>query len=278
MMNITIPTGSTSATFPITTTPVAANTPVTITASRGGVSKAATLTVKSPVTLNVSLLPSSLTGGTPSTGTVTLSGPAPAGGMTLSLTSNSGMAIVQPSVTVAAGQNTATFSITTKPVAAITYARITALGAGPSKFSTLAIKAPVLTDLTLEATRVNSGTTVIGTVTLNGLAPSNGKGVLLTSSRPDIAVVPRSIVVPAGYNEWTFPVTTQRVSESTQVIITATAAGVVKTLTLTINPPVMDAMMPSSAEMNGHFVDSSRADEATVLVEQYYRLLNLLAG
>ena len=43
--SMTVPAGQSSGTFQITTLPVATNTPVTITASRGGVTKTATLTV-----------------------------------------------------------------------------------------------------------------------------------------------------------------------------------------------------------------------------------------
>jgi len=69
--------------------------------------------VLSSLTLN----PTSVPGGSSSTGTVTLNGPAPAGGAVVALSSNNTNATtVPPSVTVAAGSTTATFTVTTKTV------------------------------------------------------------------------------------------------------------------------------------------------------------------
>lgn len=84
--------------------------------------------------------PASIRGGTSSTGTVTLAGPAPRGGAVVSLLNgNLSVATVPASVTIPAGQTSATFSVTTTPVAATTYVFINAnyqtviypIGAGP---------------------------------------------------------------------------------------------------------------------------------------------------
>jgi hypothetical protein len=64
--------------------------------------------------VSLSLSPTTVTAPTPSTGTVTLSGPAPAGGLTITLTSSdTRKARVPQTVTVAAGQSSATFTVTT---------------------------------------------------------------------------------------------------------------------------------------------------------------------
>src|SRR6266403_2222875 len=52
---------------------------------------------------SLALNPTSVVGGNSSTGTVTLSGPAPAGGATVALSSSNGAASMPPSVTIAAG-------------------------------------------------------------------------------------------------------------------------------------------------------------------------------
>src|SRR6185503_12437911 len=63
---------------------------------------------------SLSLNPATVTGGVSSTGTVTLSGPAPAGGATVSLVSSApAVASIPPAVTVSAGALTANFSVMT---------------------------------------------------------------------------------------------------------------------------------------------------------------------
>ena len=60
--------------------------------------------------------PQTVIAGTPSQGTITLSGPAPAGGLVVSLTSSAtNRATVPPTVTIPAGSTSATFPIQTVP-------------------------------------------------------------------------------------------------------------------------------------------------------------------
>ena len=75
----------------------------------------------------LSLSPTSMIGGIPSTGTVTLGKAAPTGGAVVMLTSsNTAVATVPASVTVAAGATTATFTVNTTGVAFTTGATISA--------------------------------------------------------------------------------------------------------------------------------------------------------
>src|SRR5262249_62429435 len=81
----TVPTraGAGRASFTVSTQAVAASTAATISASYGGTTRTASLTVTPPpVTVSsLTLNPTSVVGGLQSSmGTVTLSGPAPAGG------------------------------------------------------------------------------------------------------------------------------------------------------------------------------------------------------
>src|SRR3984893_1491290 len=84
--SVTISAGATGAPFAISTSAVTTSTSVTISATYGGVTKTAVLTVTpaplpAPTISSLTLNPSSVMGGLQfSTGTVTLSGPAPAGG------------------------------------------------------------------------------------------------------------------------------------------------------------------------------------------------------
>ena len=116
-MSVTVPAGATTATFIATTSPVAANTAVTITALYAGVTKTAALTLTAPTVSTLTLNPASVQGGNQSQGTVTLNGSGPSSGVVVTLTSsNTAVAQVPSSITVAAGQTVATFAITTKAV------------------------------------------------------------------------------------------------------------------------------------------------------------------
>lgn len=71
--------------------------------------------------------PASIRGGTSSIGTVALAGPAPAGGAVVSLLNgNPSVATIPATVTIPQGQTSATFTVTTTPVAATTYVSINA--------------------------------------------------------------------------------------------------------------------------------------------------------
>ncbi|MCC7174526.1 MAG: hypothetical protein IT159_04955 [Bryobacterales bacterium] len=137
----TIPAGQMSATFSISTTSVATTQYVTISATYGGTSRTATLTIN-PVAVTLSSLsvsPSAVTAGASSTGTVTLSAPAPAGGTVVSLQTNNQAASVPASATIPAGQMSATFSISTTSVASTQNVTISATYGGTSKTATLTI-------------------------------------------------------------------------------------------------------------------------------------------
>lgn len=128
--SVVVPAGSTTATFTISTSAVATSTVITFTASSGGTSKSASLTLTPsllPTVSSLTLNPTSVVGGVQSsTGTVTLSGPAPAGGAQVTLSSSDGSASVPASVTVPAGSNSATFAVNTSIVLISTSATISA--------------------------------------------------------------------------------------------------------------------------------------------------------
>jgi uncharacterized protein (TIGR03437 family) len=109
--------GQTVATFPIQTLAVSSPHTATITASSGGNSVSAALTVSpvGAVTLeSLSVSPSNVTGGTLVTATVTLTDAAPTTGITVLLRSSSPFAQLQQSfVAIPSGLNAATFTIQT---------------------------------------------------------------------------------------------------------------------------------------------------------------------
>ena len=189
---------------------------------------------------SVAVSPSSVTGGSSSTGTVTLSGAAPAGGATVTLTSsNTTAAQVPASVTVAAGATTATFSITTSSVANSTSVTLSGSYNGSVKTATLTVNPAStvsLSSVAVSPTTVTGGSSSSGTVTLSGAAPTGGATVTLTSSNTTAAQVPANVTVAAGATTATFSVTTSSVTSSTSVTLSGSYNGSVKTATLTVNP------------------------------------------
>ena len=142
--SVTVPQGQTSTTFTVTTARVTSSTTVTITASAGEVTRQATLTVnpQPSVTLqSLTISPPWVLGGFTATGTVRLSDPAPEGGAVIQLVSSDpSRASVPTTVTVPAGQTTATFTIRTYPrFFAITTVTITATYNNTSRSASLVV-------------------------------------------------------------------------------------------------------------------------------------------
>ena len=136
---VTIPSGSDHATFAVKTETVAVQTIAAVSASLNGITQTTNLTVNPPSITGLSLNPSTVVGGKNSTGTVVLGGPAPSGGITVTLTSNSSFAVVAASVTIPGGKTSATFVVETSAVSAKTSVTITANLAPNSKTAALTI-------------------------------------------------------------------------------------------------------------------------------------------
>lgn len=122
--SVTIAKGTTAVSFPFATRPVSSSTVVTITATLGGISRFATLTVI-PAISSFTLDPASVVGGTNSDGVVHIPMAAVAGGVTATIKSSSADVTVPSSVTIAAGASAASFPIKTKAVTAATAVTIT---------------------------------------------------------------------------------------------------------------------------------------------------------
>ncbi len=228
------------------------------------VSVPATAAVGPPTVASLTLNPTTVTGGAPliiipefgrpsALGTVTLSGPAPAGGLTLGLSSsNSAVATVPASVTVVAGQTTAKFPIGTYPVASPTTVTISASqqtrGPTPQTLPTLVTRTaaltvipPVLSSLTCTPTSVTVLHIVACTVTLTGLVASGGQVVVaLQSSNPNVAEPPNQVYVLETQSSAQFTVGTKL--SSSGVVIYATYGGVGRGATLTVLPLLISSL------------------------------------
>jgi photosystem II stability/assembly factor-like uncharacterized protein len=128
--SVAIPAGVSSATFTAKTFQVTANTTATVSATLSGGSGAtltAQLTVVPATLVQLTINPSTIDSGRKATATVFLDGLAPAGGAVVTLTSsNTGVASVPPSVTIAQGAGSVRFAVTGEQVQSVVSAVITA--------------------------------------------------------------------------------------------------------------------------------------------------------
>jgi len=142
---VTVAAERTTASFTITTVAVTADSPVTITATAGGGSKTALLTILPPAAVNlasVTLASTTIAGGAGVTGEVRLSAPAPSGGVVVTLSDNADAATLPDSVTVAAERTTTSFTVTTVPVTVFSQVTITATAGGVSRTAQLIVAPP----------------------------------------------------------------------------------------------------------------------------------------
>ena len=186
----------------------------------------------------LSASPNQVVGGSGATGTVTLSAAAPNGGAVVSLSSASGAVSVPASVAVPQSATAASFSITTSAVTSTTSTTLSAVYAGITKTTTFTVTpaatSPSLATFTLNKSTVVGGTAVTATVSLTAPAPSGGATIALSSSEPQLASVPTTIVIGAGATSAIFAISTATTRKNAIATITSTYAGVTKTATLKI--------------------------------------------
>jgi len=206
----------------------------TVSANRNLVANFA-LTVKAPALATLTLAPSALTGGASATGTVTLTGASPAGGAQVALSGTS-PATVPTKITVAAGQKSATFTITTTRVETDTTVYIGAACNGVSTSAPLTIQAMKLSALSFRPGRVQGGANTTLIVTLTDIAPKGGAMVILLSGDTTLVPTPLSVTVPAGASQVTVTIKTTGVMGRQQVTVEGFYKSVQKSATLTLTP------------------------------------------
>lgn len=100
----------------------------------------------------------------------------------------------------------------------------------------LAEAGPAVSALTLSPATFPGGCqSSTGRVTLSSPAPAGGTVVTLSSTNP-VAVIPGSVIVPAGQTRASFPITAPAVSSVQTGTVTATAGGQSRSATLKVRP------------------------------------------
>ncbi|MBK9965258.1 MAG: carboxypeptidase regulatory-like domain-containing protein [Holophagales bacterium] len=110
-----------------------------------------------------------------------------------------------------------------------------------------------LSGLSLNPTEAPSGAEVTGVVTLDAPAPEPGVTILLGSSDPSRAVVPVSVLVPAGVSSVSFPLIPQETAASGDATISATLGAGSRTTSFRTLPA-------NAARILGTVVDATHYD------------------
>lgn len=197
----------------------------------------------------IAVLPERVVGGGTAEGTLRFGEPAPQFSE-FQVSSNPPMVSPLGNAPIPQGATSAPFTVTTNEVAVPTFLPLNALlflsplfrydadflaivpaPGAPAPSGPLAVFS-----VTLRPTSVVGGVSelVVATVTLNGVAPSGGAVVTLSSDAA-AASVPATVTVPAGTTNAFVSVTTQAVTEPTPATITATL-GESRSATLTVEP------------------------------------------
>jgi photosystem II stability/assembly factor-like uncharacterized protein len=200
----------------------------------------------SPLT-SLSIDPASVPPGGSTTGTVKLLAPAPAGGLTVTASSDNPAVTVPAMVTVPAGSTEANFPISTVPVPNYVWVTISVFHDNAMRSAQFFLNARVIpSSLGLYPSSVTAGTSSGGLLTLSTDAPEGGAVVVLSSSAPAVATVPANVTVQAWMpNAW-FTVSTLSGGPSGTVTISATYSGVTTSAVLTVNPAVTLASLTLS--------------------------------
>jgi hypothetical protein len=231
--SVAIKAGAKVGTFTITTTAVSQAVTGKVTAKLFDSEASGALTVRSTGPALVKIAPVAIAGGKSAIGTLTLTEAAPAGGLTVQLSSNTGSVTVPASVVVPAGKTVGTFTAQTSGVTKTTIGTITATVNGLSASGTLTVLGTPLATFTLAPTAISGGQSVLGQVMI--AAASGADTVIdLASALPATVQVPSTVTIPAGKKSATFTVTTSKVIKAVSVKVTASSGGIVKSVSLNV--------------------------------------------
>lgn len=234
---VNVPIGVQIQNFPIVLSPVSVNTNVSINIRYAGFADQQTLTVVPPVLWRLRAIPAVVVGGVPTVALAEVIGDAPAGGLTVTLSSNKpAVASVPGTGIVPAGADSAEFPVTTYGVNSNQGVVLSATTGSVTKTAFMAVNAPSLTSIAVNPATLKGGVTGTLTLNLNGIAPTGGFSILLLSGMPATVTLPASASVSAGQTTRNVSMPTAAVTASTQVTIFATRSGIYKTATVTVTP------------------------------------------
>ncbi len=185
-------------------------------------------------------------------GTVRLTGPAPTGGATVTLSSNSANVTTPASVTIAAGSTQATFAMTIGAVSSTETVTITARALGLNTTGQFRIGPAGLSGFGTVTNPIVGGLSGIAVITANTAIPSGGVTIELQSSNPAVLQVPESIFFDSGHGTSITPTfTTSNVAIATNVTLTASLNGSQIQKTIQVMPVDLQSIAVSGELLYG---------------------------
>jgi len=255
---VTVPAGQTTATFPVDYAVVANDSNGVITAALNGSSKTSNVTVKAANITDLTLSKASIAGGNDVTGTISIDGKAPAGGLTVAVSSSNSKVVVPATVTIAEGQTSATFTATTVPTATATPVTVTASARGVVLNKGITITAPVIVSVVSNPTSITGSNTGTATVTLDGPAPASWVLTVTSDNAAlgfglvaGVPVTTKSTAVATGARSVNVGINTAYVTADTAATITAARAGVTASTVVNVLPPAPASVTLTPASVRG---------------------------
>jgi hypothetical protein len=234
---ITIPGNTAWTQFQMQAGQVTASVDATITATLNSKSASGRITITPTALKSLTISPSSITGGAQPTAIVMLTGQAPPGGASVTLSSNSPAVTPPASVFIAPGSFSVSVSLPTTAVSAPTAATVTASWNGTT------MQAPLtLTPQAQPASLTLNPTSTVGQsggsfATVRIASPQSADLALpVTSSNPAVASVPSTVTIPAGATAGGFNIFTTAVTSQTVVTISVSGGGATVSAPLTVLP------------------------------------------
>jgi hypothetical protein len=201
------------------------------------------------------------------TGKVTLSAPAPATGLSVTLSDSLAAAITPASVVIAAGATSRSFTVKTLPVAALEAGTVNAAIGDYTLSDTLTVRPMGLTSVTLTPTSVVGSQPVTGKATLECNAGPGPITVDLSSTNAAVAYpVAASIIVPQGLKSASFDIATNPVQAKSYATIAGTANDITKSKKLTVN--VAAVVSPTSFRFGSVPVGQTAGPFSTTLINK----------
>jgi hypothetical protein len=224
---LNFPTGTTTNTFTLYTSPVTDPTQVQVRADLEGSFLIRVLTVQ-PWLQQLTVTPSTIVGGNVVTGRITLWQPA-INDITVDLSTDASGLVSFPGgsvVTIPAGVLTAPFTIQTRGVGVATDVPVTATLLGVGKTSFVRLLPANLISVTFNPGRVTAGSSATGTITLDGEAgPAFTVDLTLGPGTPGYTLTPSSVTFNPGDRTKTFTIQTAYETANTQRTVTASRTG-----------------------------------------------------
>ena len=266
---VRIPAGAREAAFDVVTQPVAttitASIRVVMTTGNRSESRAVNLTVQSPVIDQLALNPATLDSGGVAQAALTLTGPAPAGGLSVRMATTDSNATSFPDVPsgtalVPAGQSTLSVRVSTNPAVGNVTATISATPSAPGRpaQASLTIRRLTVSGPTFSPPEVIGGTASVGTLTLSGPAPAGGAPVDLSPPQrlnlTDLQGNPATtIVVTAGNRSATFRAIPEGSLGRTSLPVNATlrVGGATSSGSIVVSPSLVGSVGLSSSTGTG---------------------------